>query len=150
MMIGWVRRFLLGVKGRRIFGRKVFVFGNFQVANPAKVTMGANCAINDGVYLLGRAGITIGDDVVLSARCMLLDGGLQPSGFGATATRSYVDLPIVIEDGAWIGAGAIILPGVTVGTRSIVGAGSIVTKDVSARVVVAGNPARIIKSITDA
>lgn len=146
-MINRIRRFLLGVKGRRIFGRKVFVFGNFHVANPAKIRLGANCAINDGVYLLGRAGIIIGNDVVLSARCMLLDGGLQPSGFGATETRSYIDLPIVIEDGVWVGAGAIILAGVTVGTRSIVGAGSIVTKDVPARAVVAGNPARIIKFI---
>jgi acetyltransferase-like isoleucine patch superfamily enzyme len=146
-MIGRVKRLLLRVKARRIFGRDVVVFGNFQVENPSKVKMGSNCAINEGVFLLGRSGITIGDDVVLSARCMIIDGGLQARGFASTAARSYKDAPIVIGNGAWIGAAAIILPGVIVGERSIVGAGSVVTKDIPPRTVFAGNPARQIGSI---
>lgn len=143
-MIGRLRRLLLQVKGRMVFGRRVEVFGNFTVVESSRVKIGANCAINHGVFILGRTGIEIGDDVVLSARCMLLDGSLSPQGFNSTETRTYNEAPIVLERGAWIGAGAIILPGVTVGTRSIVGAGSVVTKDVPSRSVVAGNPAKVI------
>ncbi|PKA02925.1 hypothetical protein CH375_20065 [Leptospira ellisii] len=55
--------------------------------------------------------------------------------------------PIRIENGAWIGSGSIVLGGVTIGEESVVGAGSVVTKDVPARCVYAGNPARFIKKI---
>ena len=57
--------------------------------------------------------------------------------------------PIRVCKGAWIGAGAIILPGVTIGEAAVVGAGSVVTKDVPARMVAAGNPARVIKSVDE-
>ena len=146
-MIERVRHFVLRVKGRWVFGRPVAVFGDFTVVNPKRVTIGSNCAINHGVFILGHTKIEIGDDVVLSARCMLIDGGLDAQGFDRTDTRTYVDRPITIGDGAWIGAGAIILPGVTVGARSMVGAGSVVTKDVAPRSVVAGNPAELIRMI---
>lgn len=140
-------RLMLKIKGRWVFGKPVEVFGNFVVAKPANVFIGSRCAINHDVFILGRVGISIGDDVVLSARCMLLDGGLDAEGFSTTETRHYKDAPISIGDGAWIGAAAIILPGVTIGSRSIVGAGSVVTKDVPALTIVAGNPARPIGSI---
>jgi acetyltransferase-like isoleucine patch superfamily enzyme len=139
---GMAEKWLLAVKGRWVFRRSVRVFGNFKVIEPQRVTIGANCAINHGVFILGRVGVHIGDDVVLSARCMLLDAGLDTQDTRGVESRSHVAKPIRIEDGAWIGAGAIILPGVTIGHRSVVGAGSVVTKDVPAGTVVAGNPAK--------
>lgn len=132
------------LKGWWVFRRPVAVFGKFTVVNPARVKIGRNCAINHGVYILGRCGIDIGDDVVLSANCMIIDGTLATRSLDSGA-RNYVDKPVRIEDGAWIGAGAIILPGVTIGIQSIVGAGSVVTRDVPDGCVVAGNPARVIK-----
>jgi len=57
--------------------------------------------------------------------------------------------PITVEDYAWIGAGSIILPGVTIGTGAVVGAGSVVTKDVAPRMIVGGNPARVLRSVDD-
>ena len=57
----------------------------------------------------------------------------------------HVGSDIVVEDGAWIGAGCILLPGVTVGRNAVVGAGSVVTKDVPADAVAAGNPATVIR-----
>jgi len=145
--MGRLKWILLQAKGWLIFRRRAVVFGDFTVSNPRNVRIGNNVRINHGVFLLGRTGITVGDDVVLSARCMLLDAGLDShSSVGLEAGR-HVDRPIHVDDGAWIGAGAIILPGVSVGKHSIVGAGSIVTGDVPPGTVVAGNPARVIRVI---
>lgn len=145
-MLDRVWRRVLGLKARVLFRQRVDVFGNFTVVRPDNVRIGTGCGINHGVFILGRSGVTIGNDVVLSARCMLLDAGLGTEGYSRTENRAYVEGPIVIGDGCWIGAGAIILSGVTVGERSIVGAGSVVTRDVPERSVVAGNPARVIGS----
>ena len=146
--MGRLKRELLRMKAWRLFGRRdVSAFGDFTVLCPKNVKVGANLAINHDVFIIGGAGVTIGDDVVLSTRSMLIDVSLSPVGFARTATRAYENRPIAIGDGAWIGAGAMILPGVTVGTRSIVAAGSVVTKDVPAFTVVAGNPAKVIKKI---
>jgi acetyltransferase-like isoleucine patch superfamily enzyme len=146
--MGRFKRELLRFKAWRLFGRRdVAAFGDFTVLHPENVKIGANLAINHEVFIIGLAGITIGDDVVLSARAMLIDVSLSPDGFDRTETRTYANRPIVIEDGVWIGAGAIILPGVTIGRRSIVAAGSVVTKDVPPLTIVGGNPAKLITAI---
>jgi acetyltransferase-like isoleucine patch superfamily enzyme len=142
-----IGRALLRAYGYILLRRKIYAHGFFWVANPRNVAIGRNCSINHGVYILGRNMVNIGNDVVLSARCMLIDAGLDPETFRDPSGPSYrPSTGIVVEDGAWIGAGAILLPGVTVGRKAIVGAGSVVTKSVPAGVVVAGNPARQIAS----
>lgn len=138
-----LKRAYLDFKAHRLFGRRAEVFGNFEVANPANVKLGARVAINHNVFMLGRSRIEIGDDVILSAGAMLIDSGISAKGY-AGPNRHYDDEFIRIEDGAWIGAGAIILPGVTVGKMSIVGAGAVVTKDVPPFTIVVGNPARAV------
>lgn len=129
---------------------RVYVWGWFTVANNKNVSMGRGCSINHGVFILGRDDISIGDNVTLSARCMLLDAGLDVDGLldNSRHVRKHTKSYIHIEDGVWIGAGAIILAGITVHKNSIVGAGSVVTRDVPEGVVVAGNPARIIRQST--
>jgi maltose O-acetyltransferase len=146
----WWRE-LLRWKAWWMFGQSnIHVYGNFTAINPKVIKVGANCAINHGVFMVGLAGITVGSDVVLSARCMLVDTGLEIDSAEPATSRAHTASAIVIEDGAWIGAGAIILGGVTVGTKSIVGAGSVVTRDVPAMTVVAGNPARVLRKVNDA
>jgi acetyltransferase-like isoleucine patch superfamily enzyme len=141
-----LRRLWLRLKAWWLFGhRRIHVYGDFTAINPRNIRVGSNVAINHGVFLLGRTGITIGNDVVLSARCMLIDGGLALDDSAPTVERAHSEAPIVLEDGAWIGAGAIVLAGVTIGRNSIVGAGSVVTRDVPPDAVVAGNPARVIR-----
>jgi acetyltransferase-like isoleucine patch superfamily enzyme len=134
----------LQIKGRIVFGKRVGILGDFTVVNPANVTIGDHCGINHGVFILGHERIEIGSHVVLSARVMLIDTGLEVAGFANTEFPAHTSGPIRIEDGAWIGAGAIVLPGVTIGKKSVVGAGSIVTRDVPPYSVVVGNPARVI------
>jgi acetyltransferase-like isoleucine patch superfamily enzyme len=135
---------MLQIKGHAVFGRNVGILGNFTVVNPKNVSIGPNCGINHEVFILGHHRITIGSHVVLSARCMLIDAGLDKNEFAASDFPRHVSGPINIKDGAWIGAGAIILANVTVGRKSIVGAGAVVTNDVPDFAIVAGNPARVI------
>lgn len=129
-----------------LFGQRIEVFGDFTVDNPAKVRFGTGCAINAGVHFVGRNGISVGNNVILSAGCMLVDAGLDPRPGDNNHPRSYRDGGVTIGDGAWIGAGAIILPGVTIGAGAVVGAGSVVTSDVAPGTTVVGNPARPIAS----
>ena len=147
--VGLVRNLYRQIRGYLIFGRRVAIYGHFVVGNVKNVQIGANCAINHNVFILGHSRVVIGDGVVLSAGAMLIDSGLQLQGFADAKLPSHIKSQVTIADGAWIGAGAIILPGVTVGKKSIVGAGSIVTRDVTSFTIVAGNPARVIGRTND-
>jgi len=95
------------------------------------------------------AGITIEDDVMLGSGVHIYVGNHRFDD----VTRPIIkqghspSKPVLLKKGCWIGANSIILPGVTVGENSVVGAGSVVTKDVGARVLVAGNPAKKIRNL---
>lgn len=106
--------------------------------------IGARCFIQQCCIFFDRGGITIGNDVFVGPKVNLitLNYDFTPGNRSATFCK-----PIVLEDGAWIGVGATILPGVTVGKDAVVAAGSVVTKDVPARAIVGGNPARILREI---
>ena len=108
------------------------------------VTIGRGCFIQQCCTLFGRGGITIGNDVFIGPKVNLktINHDVNPDNRSATYGR-----PIIIEDKVWIGINSTILPGVKIGYGAIVGAGSVVTKDVPAMTIVAGNPARIIKTI---
>ncbi len=108
------------------------------------VTIGRRCFIQQCCTFFGRGGITIGDDVFIGPKVNIITINHDPDPDNRSATYGR---RIVIEDKVWIGIGATILPGVTLGYGCIVGAGSVVTKDVPPMTVVAGNPARIIKQI---
>ena len=99
-----------------------------------------NCTLND------IGGITIGDEVFIGPRVSLITSGhpLDP----ALRRRQITAAPIVIERGVWLCAGATVLHGVTVGEDSVVAAGAVVTHDVPARVLVAGVPARVVRSLS--
>lgn len=149
-MFKLIKHWVLQAYGYLKFGRRVNVWGWFTVVNARNVHLGCGCSINHGVFLLGRDEITLGDNVTLSANCMLMDTGLDLQHYlnSKMPNKVHIKSFIRIEDNVWIGAGAIILPGVTVHKNSIVGAGSVVTKDVAENVVVAGNPARVIRVLS--
>ena len=98
--------------------------------------------VNNNTLMMARGGITIEDDVQMAADCSLLSNNHDPYD-----RQLLVCKLILVKKGAWIGARAIILPGVCVGKHAIVGAGSVVTKDVPDYGVVVGNPARLIRTL---
>lgn len=135
--------YLRQLKYYLLFGKRIYAHGNFKVKDRRNVSIGNRCSINEGVFILGHCRIEIGNGVTLSANCMLIDSGLDID----SPVRVHTDAFIRIEDDAWIGAGAIILPDVVIGRGSVVGAGSIVTRSVAPYTVVAGNPARVIRRL---
>lgn len=114
--------------------------------NGRKVFLGDRNVINFGCLFDGRHyPIRIGSDVSIGPEASLLTLGHDPQ----SSTFANKGGEIVIGDRAWIAYRAIILPGVTIGEGAVVGAGSVVTKDVEPYTIVAGNPARIIKKRTN-
>jgi acetyltransferase-like isoleucine patch superfamily enzyme len=107
-----------------------------------KMKLGNNVFINSNCLAMSRGGITIEDDVMLAGNVQLLSNNHDEY------QRQIITCEeILIKKGAWIGAGATILAGVTIGKYAIVGAGAIVTKDVPDYAVVVGLPARVVKTL---
>ena len=108
------------------------------------IRVGKNVFINHACTFMDRGGITLGDNVFIGPKvCLITENhGILPS-----ERRILTSKPVTLCNNVWVGAGAIILPGVTVGENSVVGAGAVVTHDVPPNTVVAGNPARVIKTI---
>ena len=107
-----------------------------------KLIIGKNVYINTNLLAMSRGGITIEDDVQIAANVQLLS-----NNHGPYDRQILICKPIRIKKGAWIGAGASIMAGVTIGKYAIVGAASVVTHDVEDYEVVVGNPAKVIKTL---
>ncbi len=112
------------------------------------VRIGARCFANFGLVALDVAPITIGDDVQIGPNVQLLTP-THPVEPEPRRDKWEAAEPIAIGDNVWLGGGAIVLPGVTIGANAVVGAGSVVTRDVPANVVVVGNPARVVRSLDE-
>lgn len=109
-----------------------------------EIKIGKNVFINFDCVFLGLGGITIEDNVLIAPKVSLLSEGHPVS---PEIRHSLVPGHIHIKKKSWIGAGAIILPGVTIGENSVVASGAVVSKDVPDNTVVAGVPAKIVKQI---
>ncbi len=127
--------------GNRL-GENSYVAAPIQGVCLDKVTIGKNVYINSNALMMSRGGITIEDEVMIAANVSLLTNNHDPYERQVLTCK-----PIVIKKAAWIGAGATILPGVTVGKYAIVGAASVVTHDVPDYAVVVGSPAKVIKKL---
>jgi maltose O-acetyltransferase len=115
----------------------------------SNTSIGDRFYANTGCVVLDSAEVTIGDRVLLGPSVQLY-AATHPVEAELRARGLEYAEPVSIGDDVWIGGGAIVLPGVTVGDGAVVGAGSIVTTDVPAGAVVAGNPARVIRSLEEA
>lgn len=111
-----------------------------QIDRGKTVTIGENSFINWGFNCVSTGGIFIGNEVQIGPNVSLLTANHQVDDLQIISCS-----PIVIEDGAWLGEGVKVMPGITIGHGAIVAAGSVVTHDVPADSIVGGNPARIIR-----
>lgn len=111
-----------------------------------QITLGARTFVNFGAVFLDPARITIGDDVQIGPNVQLLtaDHPLDPA---KRAAGPELARPITIGARVWLGGGVIVCPGVTIGADSTIGAGSVVTRDLPAGVVAAGNPCRVLRAL---
>jgi maltose O-acetyltransferase len=118
----------------------------FQCDYGAQISIGDRSFVNFGAVILDVAEVLIGNDVMMGPAVQLLTAThpLDP-----VERRSGWELakPITIGDDVWIGGGVIVCPGVSIGAESVIGAGSVVTRDVPPGVVAAGNPCRVLRPV---
>ena len=132
--------------------------GAFYTVNHGMIEIGDRVGMSSAcIWSMER--ITIGNDVNIGGDCIIIDNDAHPHDY-IKRRRNYIQdvgkdvfyssipvSPIVIEDDVWIGARCQVLKGVHIGARSIIAAGSIVTKDIPSDVIAAGNPCRVIKRL---
>lgn len=127
-------------------GQDVEIKPPFQCDYGYQIRVGARTFINYGAVILDVARVTIGADVQIATGVQLLtpthplDAATRRGGWESAE-------PITVEDGVWLGGGAIVCPGVTIGEETVVGAGSVVTADLPPRVLAVGNPCRPVRDL---
>ena len=121
-------------------GKNSVVNNQLTVVLPKNVTIGSGVTVMNGALMMAAGGITIEDNVMIAANVQLISNNHDPYDRDVLTCK-----PIRIKYGAWVGAGATILPGVTVGKYAIVGANSVVSKDIPDYGVAVGTPAKVIK-----
>jgi acetyltransferase-like isoleucine patch superfamily enzyme len=137
---------------------KVYTWCAFSVEPPGRVVVGADCTLVGAVFMCAGE-ITLGERVIVSYNVTIADCDFHPRDpderirdaianapeGDRTQRPPLVTRPVAIADNVWIGIGAIILKGVTIGCGARIGAGAVVTSDVPAGACVAGNPARVVE-----
>lgn len=117
------------------------------VTYEATITIGRNVGVS-GCTISAAERIVIEDDVLVGAGCLIADSDFHPIAYeDRDIPEKTLNAPIHICAGAFIGARSIVLKGVTIGRGSVIGAGSVVTRDIPPGVIAAGNPARVIRQI---
>ena len=136
---------------RRLFGRvgeNATVVPPFHCDYGYNIEVGANFFLNAGCVILDGAKVSFGDNVFVAPHC-----GFYTAGHPLDVARRNQGLeyarPITIGDNVWIGAEVCVLPGVSIGEGSVIGAGSVVTKDIPAHVLAFGNPCRVIRELKE-
>jgi maltose O-acetyltransferase len=127
------------------FGERSHVEAPLYCDYGANTRIGARVFVNMGCVFLDAAAIVLGDDVQLGPCVQLLTSD-HPRDAAERVAGLESALPITIGERAWLGGGVIVLPGVTIGADTVIGAGSVVTRSVEPGVVAAGNPCRVIRS----
>jgi acetyltransferase-like isoleucine patch superfamily enzyme len=137
--------------GEVVLGEGVSLIGTVVPVELATYTLGRieighHTFINYGSSIAARASVQIGSYCHLGHYTFIMDNDQHDVVRHTELPQSG---PVIIEDHVWIGSKAVILPGVRIGSRAVIGAGSIVTKDIPPRCVAAGNPARVLRFLTE-
>lgn len=127
-------------------GENVYIEPNFFCEFGFNITIGNNVYLNHDMVILDCNEVTIGNDVYVGPKVGLYGANHAEDPIERAEHIVYAK-PIHISDKVWLGAGVHVLQGVTIGENSIIGAGSVVTKNIPANVIAAGNPCKVIRPI---
>jgi acetyltransferase-like isoleucine patch superfamily enzyme len=145
-----------------VVGRNTHIRGHLVTfGHGGHITIGSYCYVGEYSKVWSAKELTIGDRVLIAHNTSIFDSNTHPVN-AAKRHQQFVDIittghptdidlneePVTIEDDVWIGCNCVVLKGVTIGRGAVVGAGSVVTKSVPPYVVVAGNPARIVRELS--
>ena len=112
------------------------------------ISIGKNFYTNHNVTILDGAKVTFGDNVFIAPNCVFSTAG-HAIDSEQRSRGLEIALPITVGDNVWIGTNVSVLPGVTIGNNTIIGAGSVVNKNIPEGVIAAGNPCKVIRKITE-
>lgn len=129
-------------------GESIHINAPFHCDYGWNIEVGENFYANYNLTILDVGKVTIGDNVLLAPNVSLYTAGHPIHPDSRNSGYEY-GIPITIGDNVWIGGNVVVLPGVTIGSNSVIGAGSVVSRDVPEWVVAAGNPCRVIRAITE-
>jgi len=146
-MLGWINAFRSGLLRSELksCGVSVDIMMPSVIENPQLVILGDRVRIAPFLHVWGGGGVEIGSNVLIASHVVITSESHDPKS--PLFIDSHVKAPVKIGDNVWIGAHAIILPGVTVGSGAVIGAGALVREDVPPRAVVGGVPAKVIRFI---
>jgi maltose O-acetyltransferase len=130
------------------FGTGAVLKPSFRCDYGSNISIGEDSFINYDCVFLDCNRITIGREVQIAPRVQIYTA-THPLDAATRRSKLEFALPVVIKDGAWLGGGAIVCPGVTIGENTVVGAGSVVTRDLPSGVLAVGNPCRVLRSLDD-
>lgn len=141
-------RYIFALRLAKKIGSNVFIGSFVTITDWKNLEIGSNVSIHKDCYIISNGGVLIGNDVSIAHATSILsvDHGWEDYNMPIRSNKLKL-LPIKISNDVWIGCGCRILGNVTINERVIVAAGSVVTKDVKSKVIVAGVPAKIKKEI---
>ena len=113
------------------------------------IEVGENFFANDNLTILDVGKVTIGKNVMIAPNVSIYTAGHPVHPDSRNSGYEY-GIPITIGDNVWIGGSVVILPGVTIGNNAVIGAGSVVTKDIPDNAIAAGSPCKVIRTVTEA
>ena len=149
---------VVGVFLRYIFLRPFFkqcggffrMLERVVVEYPHGLSVGKAVGFNYGCWVNARGDVTIGNYVILGPYCVIHSANHNMEALEVPVQQQgFVELPVTIGDNVWLGARVTVLPGVTIGENAVIGAGSVVTKDIPADAIAVGNPAKVIRLRTE-
>lgn len=127
-------------------GDELYVHPGVVMYFPMNIELGNRVFMNRGVFITASAKVSIGNDVLIGPYTVINSGNhVYRNSEVPIRQQGHVNAPIVIEDDVWIGAHAVVLPGVRIGRGAVVGAGAVVTRDVDRYAVVVGVPATTLR-----
>jgi maltose O-acetyltransferase len=135
---------------QKLFGK---TRGSFSIESPFicdygyNIEIGSNLYVNHNCIILDGAKVVFGDNVMIAPHCGFYTAGHPLDAECRNAGLEYA-YPIQVGSDVWIGGNVVVLPGVTIGDNTVIGAGSVVTKDIPSGVVAVGNPCKVIREIS--